>query len=363
MSKYYVGLPVKHREYEIGVVKEVSDADDYLVVDFSGSEIKFSIDTVEKDRCLYILSDPPRPEPRDPNETGTTVETSTTAPPPPNSPDYLKLDLTNWIISASGEPDIDSEYIRTKQIIFRYIEAGQYTIGSEATELGHNADETRRQITLDRPFYISIFPITIGQFKRFQNETDRGYKFAFSTRPATNISYTDLRGNNKGKNWPKAGHVVDKDSYIDILRRLCEDKLLFDLPTEAQWEIACRARSNAAWGNGKDITDTKRCFNLDEIGVYRWNYAEEEGITAEVGSKNPNGWGIYDMHGNVYEWCLDWYVANPAAFGTPATCGKYRVIRGGSYLSDASVCRSAWRGNAAPDEHHNNLGFRLVINL
>ena len=64
-------------------------------------------------------------------------------------------------------------------------------------ELGHNSEETNRQIILERPFYISIFPITIGQFKRFQIETDRGYKFAFSTRPATNISYIDLRGNNK----------------------------------------------------------------------------------------------------------------------------------------------------------------------
>ena len=362
MSKYYAGQRVKHREYEIGVVKEVSDADDYLVVNFSGSEIKFSIDTIEKDRCLYTMSDFPKPIPPDPDKT-TDIGDDDKTPIVGYNSNYLKLDLTNWTISASGEPEIDSEYIRTKHIIFRRIEAGQYTIGSEAVELGHNADETKRQIILERPFYISIFPITIGQFKRFQIETDRGYKFAFSTRPATNISYIDLRGNNKGKNWPKDGHVVDKDSYIDILRRRCVEKLLFDLPTEAQWEIACRAGSDAAWGNGKDITDKKRCFNLDEIGIYKWNYAEEEGITSEVGSKDPNEWGIYDMHGNVYEWCLDWYVANPAALRTPATRGKYRVIRGGSYLSEASVCRSAWRGNAAPDERHNNLGFRLVINL
>lgn len=362
MSKYYAGQRVKHREYEIGVVKEVSDPDDLLVVDFSGSEKKFSIDTIEKNRCLYTVNDNPKPEPTPESEHNDKGKDD-----PPNNPEYnseyLKLDLTTWTVSASGEPEIDSEYIRTKQIIFRLIDAGQYTIGSEATELGHNTDETRRQITLERPFYISIFPLTVGQFKRLQSDTDRGYKFAFLTRPITNISYTDLRGNNKGKNWPKSGYEVDKDSYIDILRKRFDGRLLFDLPTETQWEIACRAGSDTAWGNKKDISGIKRCGNLDEIGVYKWNYEEEEGVAAEVGSKEPNEWGVYDMHGNVYEWCLDWYVSNPAALRAPAKCGKYRVIRGGSYLSDAFVCRSAWRGNAAPDERHDNLGVRLVINL
>jgi len=143
----------------------------------------------------------------------------------------------------------------------------------------------------------------------------------------------------------------------------------FRLPTEAEWEYACRAGTTTPFSTGENLTTGQANYNgnypykNNQKGVYREN-------TVAVGSFAPNAWGLYTMHGNVWEWCGDWYggkyyeeckakgiVENPAGPGT----GSHRVLRGGRWGSDAGRCRSAYRGSGTPDYRNAYVGFRLVF--
>jgi formylglycine-generating enzyme required for sulfatase activity len=128
----------------------------------------------------------------------------------------------------------------------------------------------------------------------------------------------------------------------------------FRLPTEAQWEYACRAGST-----------TRYCFGDDdsELGEYAWYAANSGNTTHPVGEKKPNAWGLYDMHGNVWEWCQDWYdsgyyAKSPTDDPTGAATGSDRVYRGGSWGNPAGLCRSADRLGSGPGGRGSFLGFR-----
>ena len=123
------------------------------------------------------------------------------------------------------------------------------------------------------------------------------------------------------------------------------------LPTEAQWEYACRAGTTGAYAG-----------DLDEMGWY-WDNSGDE--IHPVGQKKPNAWGLYDMHGNVWEWCKDWYsnsyVSNDKNNPVGHSSGSFRVFRGGSWFNYASYCRVASRGYHSPGNRYYNLGFRVVL--
>ena len=130
------------------------------------------------------------------------------------------------------------------------------------------------------------------------------------------------------------------------------------LPSESEWEYACRAGTTTRYYWGDDLSETA----IGDYAVYYLNYP---GGTAEVGSKLPNAWNLYDMSGNVWEWCEDWYhdsyngaPTDGSAWVSPS--GEYRVLRGGSWYYDPGSCRSASRGNNYPSYTYPNLGFRLV---
>jgi formylglycine-generating enzyme required for sulfatase activity len=126
----------------------------------------------------------------------------------------------------------------------------------------------------------------------------------------------------------------------------------FSLPTEAQWEYACRAGTTTALNNGRD---------LDKVGWYEKNSGRS---THPVGKKKPNAWGFYDMHGNVCEWCRDWYEYSYNGDETDPkgpSSGSDRVYRGGSWFNIAGRCRAANRNRDSPSIRYFNLGFRLAI--
>lgn len=268
---------------------------------------------------------------------------------------YMVLDLSNnqvTYLDAPPEGGFNNNTYKSTKMAFRYVPPGTFTMGSPSTELGRPDDnsETQHEVTLTKGFYIGIFEVTNYQYNRSLN---------FMYKPVKGVNYSDIRGASEGARWP-ASNAVDSGSYLGTLR--AATNLDFDLPTDAQWEYACRAGTTKALNNNKDLSKIGWCPEMDEVG----NYSHWEDFEQVGGGYLDNDWGIYDMHGNVAEWCLDWYQENlgTSAVTDPvgAQTGTIRVVRGGSFLNDALYCRSAYRktvnGEVSPDQ---DRGFRLVL--
>ncbi|MBR4820323.1 formylglycine-generating enzyme family protein [bacterium] len=263
-------------------------------------------------------------------------------------------------LSAVPTDGWDDNY-KTTKLLLRLIPAGTYIMGSPAGETGRGANEVEHKVTLTRPFYAGVFEVTQRQYELVMGINPSEYEGY--TRPVEKVSYNDIRGSNKGGAWP-ADNAVDEDSFMGILR--AKTGLAFDLPTEGQWEFACRGLTTTALNNGKNLTGTDACPNLGEVARY-WNNGGKSSAHYAVGGYDPNPWGLYDMHGNVYEWCLDWYkeyldsdsVTDPKG----EISGNYRAIRGGSWNDNAQYCRSATRRyrSCTPSKSYNDLGFRVFL--
>ena len=287
---------------------------------------------------------------------------------------YMVLDLKDYSVSYLDDvPEGGWTYEhKTEKLVLRYIPAGSFVMGSPENELGRRNDEKQHKVTLTRPFYIGVFQLTERQYELITGKKVRIKKKNhdlffldinpedFYDHPMGRISYHMIRGFSAGSNWPE-GEEVDKDSFLGTLRE--KTGLNFDLPTEAQWEYACRAGTTTAWNNGTDITDDMYCDNLDKLARYNnfWKMDKLLGRSSQwedpeppvpVGSFPPNAWGLYDMQRNIGEWCRDWYGAYcNASVSDPkgATSGTGRVIRGGGWYDRAQQCRSAARFKKDPN--------------
>ena len=297
---------------------------------------------------------------------------------------YLCLNLKTFKMRYQNDPpDVKKSTCKTKELWLRRIEPGTFMMGSPEEEVGRYDNEPQHKIKITKAFYIGLFETTQKQFKAIT-----GYNFSIfkgSTRPVENVSYTMLRGNDKGARWPKdhgvdefgSGYVYDKKldrhgvtvpTFFYYLRVKTGNTFLFDLPTEAHWEYACRAGTTTALNSGKNLTGVYKCPEMDEVGRYRYNGGYDENkknskqpAHVKVGSYLPNAWGLYDMHGNVFEWCLDWY-GDPKTDPTGPATGSYRVLRGGGWDDCARGCRSASRLNYfSPDDGNVNDGFRIAL--
>ena len=271
-----------------------------------------------------------------------------------------------------------SDEYKTTKLVLRKIPAGTFMMGSPEGELGeHRAVETQHQVTLTKDFYVGVFEVTQKQWERVMGTWPSYFRNVDyrDTRPVEEIVFTDIRGGDAGLGWP-ANNAVDADSFMGRLR--ARTGLDFDLPTEAQWEYACRAGTTTALNSGKNLTDEIECPNVAEVGRYQYNGGEggigspevdTSGGTAKVGSYLPNQWGLYDMHGNVWEWCQDRggedYSPQPVTDPVGRADGNFRVQRGGGWRRDAFSCRSArrwWYATGNPGRGAEG-GFRLAFTI
>ena len=279
---------------------------------------------------------------------------------------YLVVDISGgcmaeswpYRISETG-PDVEDEVCRTTELWLRYIPAGVFIMGSPKDEYGRGNREVAHNVTLTKGFYIGVFEMTRKQYELIagKDPSGRDDRDEGGTWPVIEVTFETLRGSDKGMRWP-ADDEVDSGSFMGIIR--AKTGLRFDLPTEAQWEYACRATTTTAYNNGKNLDEDHK---LSQIAYYEPNSSMH---THRVGSLKPNLWGLYDMHGNVWEWCLDWYydylgtedVVDPVGLDE----GTQKTLRGGSFCDEASACRSAYRAHTETNHNMNRLGFRPVVN-
>ena len=256
---------------------------------------------------------------------------------------------------------------------FVRIRGGLFTLGSPKSEAERSDDETQHQVNVSE-FYLCQYAVSVKEYLVFTDETNSHYPEWMEVGSKYNITtgsedhYKKLGKALTGENHPIVGiSWNDAVAYCDWLSRKSGKTLR--LPTEAEWEYACRAGTTTPFNTGENLTtdqanyDGNYPYSNNQKGVYREN-------TVAVDSFAPNAWGLYIMHGNVMEWCSDWYgdkyyeeckkkgtVENPAG---PET-GSGRVLRGGSWGGDAGGCRSADRGNGTPGSRGSRVGFRLVF--
>jgi len=225
---------------------------------------------------------------------------------------------------------------------FKLIPAGTFTMGSPSNELGRFSNEgPQHQVTLTQSFYMQTTEVTQAQWEAVMR-SNPSYFTGCSTCPVEQVSWNDVQ------------------SYITQMN-LRPGEGTYSLPTEAQWEYSARAGSTTAFYNG-GITETDCGYdpNLDAIGWYCYNSGNE---THPVAQKTPNTWGLYDMSGNVWEWCQDWYGSYPSSSVTDPTgpsSGSDRVLRSGNWYFGARDCRSAFRYYDAPADRSYYGGFRLL---
>ncbi len=215
---------------------------------------------------------------------------------------------------------------------FVLIPAGRFMMGSPSGEPGRFNNEAQHQVTISKSFYMQTTEVTQGQWEAIMRDNPSHFT-EDDELPVENVSWEDVQNFIK-----KLNQKEGTDKYR--------------LPTEAEWEYAARAGTTDA-----------RYGELDEIAWYDENSEDQ---THPVGEKEPNTWGLYDMLGNVWEWCSDWYGDYPRCPVTdpkgPST-GIHRVGRGGSWDADARGCRAVVRGSSTRDGRDGHLGFRLARTL
>ena len=320
-----------------------------------------------------------------------------TAWDPSNPPDYLVVGLegrndVRWYVSTNALPDggLANGLYRQRRLVMRRIPAKSVTwrMGAPADQPGVTSaqnvtmdtrvQETPHLVTLTNDYYMGVYPLTQRQFSTLRGWDEANPSYFNATKmasikvpvaadelPLETIRYDKVRG----VGWPSAGHAdVGTGTFMAALRALTGVE--FDLPTEAQWEYACRAGTAGGFGNGKELKWMNETGSLAEIG---WHYNDvlvpntEGRCTKPVGLLMPNAWGLYDMHGNVFEYCLDRCTASNMAMSAdpvvepvgPET-GDQRIMRGGCFEASAYMCRSAYRRACDANTGTNARGLRLI---
>ena len=326
--------------------------------------------------------------------------------PPPVRPGLLRAPFTAK--EASEKQQAWADFLGVSRIkrdaasgvTLVLIPPGEFTMGSSQAERDqmlklykdlkpeHFADEKLHSVRITQPFYLGAHEVTVGQFRRFVTAT--GYKTDAEKDGEGGLGWNETEGRFEGLkpqySWRNPGfpqteeHPVVNVSWRDAVA-FCEwlgrqDGGTYRLPREAEWEYACRAGSTTAFWNGDDVESLATIGNIaDASAKAKWknyqnfsyvNRSDGFVFTAPVGNYPSNGFGLYDMHGNVWEWCSDWYGAYPdVAVSDPEGPmeGSLRVSRGGSWYDVAANCRAARRFGGVPSFRWYLYGFRLALSF
>jgi formylglycine-generating enzyme required for sulfatase activity len=241
------------------------------------------------------------------------------------------------------------------------IPAGKFLMGSPASETDRDPEEVQHEVVISKPFYMGIHEVTQGQRLKVVGKNPSFFSQTKGGSPDHPVEQV---------RWSEA---------VDFCRRLsnlAEERTagrVYRLPTEAEWEYACRAGTSTTFHFGDGLASLQANFNGNSPygNGSKGPFLQK---TAKVGSYPPNAWGLYDMHGNVGEWCADWYDPeyyknNPKEDPTgppqgvlPTGFGKdfFRVVRGGCWLDEGRACRSAYRFRLQSTEPYRWVGFRVV---
>ena len=225
------------------------------------------------------------------------------------------------------------------------IPKGTFMMGSPESEERRRKDETQHQVTISKDYYLGATEVTQGQYEKVMG-TNPSYFLG------NEIKETSTNNPVEQVSWEDAVEFCKKLSDLPEEKKAGR---LYRLPTEAEWEYACRAGSKTAYSFGE---------SSKSLGDYAWFDGNRNNQTHPVGEKKANAWGIYDMHGNVWEWCSDRYGDYPkGAVSDPVEQleGSFRVYRGGSWDDVAAYCRSANRNGYVPSFRSRNLGFRVAL--
>ncbi|MDY6972428.1 MAG: tol-pal system protein YbgF, partial [Thermodesulfobacteriota bacterium] len=269
-----------------------------------------------------------------------------TLPSPPTTPEGLPVEsdvLTDDVLRPDGR-DVDHPALKFRNsldMMFVYLPPGVFEMGSPLDEPGRNDDELHHRVTLTRGFYMQTTEVTKGQWEAVMGTrpwSGKKYVIDNADSPAVFVSWEDCQ-----------------EFIKEINRKEGVDK--YGLPSEAEWEYACRARSATKYFFGRHDGGL---MNYAWIKKNTWNLGRR--YAHMVGTKKANPWGLFDMHGNVWEWCRDWYGEYPSSPVTDPEgplWGTEKVLRGGSWLRYARYCRSASRFKRAMNVASRHIGFRL----
>jgi formylglycine-generating enzyme required for sulfatase activity len=248
--------------------------------------------------------------------------------------------LMGLLALSSGLPfsvqAAEKTYTNSIGVEFVLIPAGSFTMGADKNaEKAADDDETpQHRVSIGKPFYLGKYKVTQTQWTAVMGSNPSEFKG--QSHPVGRISWNDAQ------------------TFIDRLNQK-EGHKRYRLPTEAEWEYAARAGTTSTYSFGDDAS---------QLGQYAWYDGNSGKTTHPVGQRKPNAWGLYDMHGNVWEWVQDWYghySGSPSTDPRGPSSGSYRMLRGGAWNFPAAYCRSAARAPNSPGNRNDNVGFRLAL--
>lgn len=256
----------------------------------------------------------------------------------------LTIALASSLAVLAQEKDPPKHYTNSLGMKFVWIPPGTFMMGSPKEEILRLRNETQHKVTLTKGFYMGVYAVTQEQWQ-------------------------EVMGNNPSQHQGEKNLPVDAVSWVDCqhfikkLRESEKDEKAYRLPTEAEWEYACRAGTTTPFHFGDTISTEQANYNGNFVygngkkGIFRQK-------TIPVGSFHANAWGLHDMHGNVWQWCQDWlgdYAENDVTDPQGPSKGEERVMRGGSWVVAPNLCRSAFRGSTPPPCRYADDGFRLCF--